>query len=135
MQSPRTLAATTFRSLRVRNYKLFFVGQGTSLVGTWMQTIALSWLVLELSDNSGFAVGLALALQFLPSLVLSPWGGVVADRFDKRKVLFVTQIVMAITAFALGLIVVTDVVQMWMVYAIVLVFGTAQSVDNPTRLA
>src|SRR5262249_21756442 len=106
-----------------------------SLVGTWMQTIALSWLVLELSHNSGFAVGLTLALQFLPSLVLSPYGGVIADRFDKRKALFVTPIVMALTALPLGAIVVTDVVQLWMVLILVLVFGTAQSVDNPTRLA
>jgi MFS family permease len=135
VQSPRTLAQTTFRSLHVRNYKLFFFGQGTSLIGTWMQTIALSWLVLDLSHNSGFAVGLTLALQFLPSLFLSPYGGVIADRFDKRKVLFVTQIVMAITALVLGFIVIADVVQLWMVLVLVLVFGVAQSIDNPTRLA
>jgi MFS family permease len=135
MQSPRTLASTTFRSLRVRNYKLFFFGQGTSLIGTWAQTIALSWLVLDLSDDSGFAVGLVLALQFLPALLLSAYGGVLADRFDKRSVLFVTQIVMAVVALALGIIVVADVVQLWMVCVLVLLFGVAQSIDNPTRLA
>jgi MFS family permease len=135
MQSPRTLATTTFRSLHVRNYRLFFAGQSTSLIGTWMQTIALSWLVLELSDNSGFAVGLVLALQYLPSLLLSPYGGVVADRFDKRRVLFATQIVMAATALVLGAVVVADVVAMWQVYLVVLVFGCAQAIDNPTRLA
>lgn len=135
MQSPRTLAQTTFRSLRVRNYKLFFFGQGTSLIGTWMQTIALGWLVLDLSDDSGFAVGFVLALQFLPSLLLGPYGGVLADRFDKRRMLFITQIVMASVALVLGVVVVADVVQLWMVYALVLVFGAAQSIDNPTRLS
>ena len=135
MASARALASTTFRSLRTRNYKLFFFGQGASLIGTWMQTIALGWLVLDLSDNSGFAVGFVLALQFLPTLLFGVWGGVIADRFDKRTVLVITQSVMAATAAVLGLLVVTDVITLWMVYALVLVFGTAQSVDNPARLS
>jgi MFS family permease len=135
MASARTIASTTFRSLRTRNYKLFFFGQGTSLIGTWMQTIALGWLVLDLSDNSGFVVGFVLALQFLPSLLLGPFGGVLADRFNKRSVLFVTQSIMGCVAAVIGLVVVTDVVQLWMVYVLVLCFGIAQSIDNPTRLA
>ena len=135
MASARALASTTFRSLRTRNYKLFFFGQGTSLIGTWMQTIALGWLVLDLSDNSGFAVGFVLALQFVPTLLFGAWGGVVADRFDKRAILVITQTIMAITAAVLGLLVVSDVITLWMVYALVLVFGLAQSVDNPTRLS
>jgi MFS family permease len=135
MATARSLASTTFRSLRTRNYKLFFFGQGTSLIGTWMQTIALGWLVLDLSDNSGFAVGFVIALQFVPTLLLGAWGGVLADRFDKRRLMIVTQTVMALTATVLGVIVLADVVQLWMVYGLVLVFGVAQSIDNPTRLA
>ena len=135
MPSTRTLASTTFRSLRIRNYRLFFFGQGTSLIGTWMQTVAMGWLVLELSDNSGVAVGMALAFQFLPSLLFSVWGGVLADRFDKRKVLLLTQAVMAVVALVLGLVVVTGVVQLWMVYALLVCFGTAQSIDTPARLS
>jgi MFS family permease len=135
MATARSLASTTFRSLKSRNYKLFFFGQGASLIGTWMQTIALGWLVLDLSDNSGFAVGFVLALQFVPTLLFGAWGGVVADRFDKRKLLVITQAVMAVTAAALGLIVVSGVVTLWMVYALVFVFGTAQAVDNPSRLS
>lgn len=135
MASVRNIANTTFRSLRTRNYKLYFFGQGTSLIGTWMQTIALGWLVLDLSDNSGFAVGFVLALQFLPSLLLGAWGGVLADRFDKRTMLRITQVIMGTIALVLGLVVIADVVQLWMVYGLVLLFGIAQSIDNPTRLA
>ncbi len=135
MASARAVASTTFRSLRARNFKLFFFGQGASLIGTWMQTIALGWLVLDLSDDSGFAVGFVIALQFLPTLLLGVWGGVIADRFDKRTVMVITQSTMAVIAAVLGLLVVTDLVQLWMVYALVVGFGLAQSVDNPTRLA
>ena len=74
----------TFQSMHVRNFRLFFVGQLISQCGTWMQTIALGWLVLQLSDNSGFAIGFAIALQFIPTLLFGVWGGVIADRFDKR---------------------------------------------------
>jgi MFS family permease len=135
MASARALASTTFRSLRTRNYKLFFFGQGASLIGTWMQTIALGWLVLDLSDNSGFAVGFVIALQFVPTLLLGAWGGVIADRFDKRTIMVITQTAMALIAAVLGLIVVAGIVELWMVYALVVGFGIAQSVDNPTRLA
>src|SRR4029453_14771690 len=77
----------TFESMHVRNFRLFFFGQSISQCGTWMQTIALGWLVVQLSDNSGLAVGMALALQFLPTLLFGVWGGVIADRFDKRNVM------------------------------------------------
>jgi MFS family permease len=117
----------TFESLHIRNFRLFFVGQLISQCGTWMQTIALGWLVLHLSHNSGFAIGLAIALQFIPTLLFGVWGGVIADRFDKRSVLFVTQAAMA------AVVDLTNVVQLWMLYAIVFVFGLALAVDNPTR--
>lgn len=135
MASPRAIASTTFRSLRTRNYRLYFVGQGVSLIGTWMQTIALGWLVLDLSDNSGFAVGAAIALQFLPTLFLATWGGVVADRLDKRKLLIVTQTSMGAVAAVLGITVVAGVAELWLVYALIVLFGTAQAFDNPARLA
>ena len=81
----------TFQSMHVRNFRLFFTGQLISQGGTWMQTIALNWLVLHLSHNNGFLVGLAIALQFLPTLLFGVWGGAIADRFDKRKVLLCTR--------------------------------------------
>ena len=102
MASARSFANTTFRSLRTRNYKLYFFGQGTSLIGTWMQTIALGWLVLDLSDNSGFAVGFVLALQFLPSLLLGAWGGVLADRYDRRRLMVLADLLRA--AIMVGLL-------------------------------
>jgi MFS family permease len=135
MLSAKSLASTTFRSLRTRNYKLYFMGQSVSLIGTWAQTIAIGWLVLDLSDNSGFAVGFVLALQFLPVLLLGAWAGVLADRTDKQKLLVITQAVQAAVALALGLVVITGVVQLWMVYALVVCFGVAQALDNPTRMA
>ena len=94
MATARGIASTTFRSLRTRNYRLFFVGQGISLCGTWMQTIALGWLVLNLSHNSGVAIGAVIALQFVPTLFLGAWAGVLADRFDKRVLLILTAITM-----------------------------------------
>ena len=123
----------TFESLHIRNFRLFFAGQLISQCGTWMQTIALGWLVLHLSHNSGFAIGLVIALQFIPTLLFGVWGGVIADRFDKRSVLFVTQAAMAAVAVLLAVVDLTNVVQLWMIYTIVFVYGLALAVDNPTR--
>jgi MFS family permease len=127
------LVSTTFRSLRTRNYRLFTYGQVASLTGTWMQTIAQGWLVLQLSHDNGVAVGLVTALQFLPILLGGVWGGVVADRFDKRRVLIGTQSAMAVTATVLATITLTGVVELWMVYALALLTGIATTVDTPTR--
>ena len=80
----------TFRSFRTRNYRLYFYGQLVSTSGTWMQAVALGWLVLRVT-NSGFAVGVVTALQFLPMLLIGTYGGVIADRLDKRRTLIVTQ--------------------------------------------
>ncbi len=135
MASARGIASTTFRSLRTRNYRLFFVGQGISLCGTWMQTIALGWLVLNLSHNSGIAIGAVIALQFVPTLFLGAWAGVLADRFDKRVLLVLTAITMTVTAGTLAVLTLTGLVALWMVFAIVLVQGLAQAVDNPARLS
>lgn len=121
-----------FSSLRVANYRLYFIGQVISLSGTWMQRVAQSWLVLELT-GSGTALGVVSALQFLPLLLLGPLGGVLADRYEKRRVLFATQAIPAVLAGILGLLVATDVVTVWMVYLLAVALGFVQVVDNPTR--
>jgi MFS family permease len=123
----------TFQSMHVRNFRLFFSGQLISQSGTWMQTIALNWLVLHLSHNNGFLVGLAIALQFTPTLLFGVWGGAIADRFDKRTVLLCTQAAMATVAVVLTVIDVTGIVQLWMLYVLVFLLGLALAVDNPTR--
>ena len=123
----------TFQSMHVRNFRLFFIGQLISQCGTWMQTIALGWLVVELSHNSGVAVGFAIALQFVPTLLFGVWGGLIADRFDKRTVLLCTQVAMATVAVLLAVVDLSNVVELWMLYVIVFAFGMALAVDNPTR--
>jgi MFS family permease len=127
-----TAAGRTFHSLRVRNFRLYFFGQVVSLTGTWMQSVAQAWLVLKLT-GSGFAVGLVTGLQFLPILLLGSWGGLIADRMDKRRVLMVTQSIAALLALLLGLLDLFGVVQLWMVYALAAGLGLVTLVDMPTR--
>lgn len=121
-----------FSSLSIPNYRLYFFGQIVSLSGTWMQGVAQAWLVLDLT-GSGTALGLVSSLQFLPVLLFGPMGGVIADRFDKRRILYVTQVVAASLALILGLLVVTDTVELWMVYVLATCLGFVYVVDNPTR--
>src|SRR3954468_5927697 len=97
----RGAANRTFRSLRIRNFRIFFIGQLVSMCGSWMQIVAQGWLVLRLSHNSGSALGFVTALQFLPVLLIGAWGGVLADRFDKRRLLAITQSSAAVLAGAL----------------------------------
>jgi MFS family permease len=122
----------TFRSLRVRNYRLWFVGQTISLSGTWVQAVAQGWLVYSLTHNAVY-LGLTAALQFLPVLLLGAYGGVVADRLDKRHVLIATQLLFMVQAFAMWLVVATGVVQLWMVWALALAMGLINVFDNPAR--
>lgn len=122
----------SFDSLQVPNYRRYFWGQIVSLSGNWMQTVAEIWLVLTLT-GSGVAVGLTTALQFLPMLLLGAWGGLLADRFSKRRLLIVTQTVMALPALALFAVSAAGVVAPWMVYVIVFLRGAVNAVDNPTR--
>lgn len=125
-----------FSSLAVRNYRLWFAGALVSNVGTWMQRIAQDWLVLtELTDNDANAVGITVGLQFAPMLLLLPFTGAVADRFDRRAVMAVTQSSMAVLAAALGVITLTGVVQLWMVYGFALLLGVAAAFDAPARQA
>ncbi len=121
-----------FRSLRIRNYRLYASGQLISLTGTWMQRVAQDWLVLTLT-NSGTALGIVTALQFGPSLLLGLWGGVLADRSDKRKLLLVTQSALALLALALGLLDVGGVVRYWHVLVLALALGIITAVDTPVR--
>ncbi|MGI8609287.1 MAG: MFS transporter [Candidatus Dormibacteria bacterium] len=128
----RGYADRTFRALHNRNYRLFFFGQIVSVSGTWMQSVGQAWLVLKLT-NSGTALGLIIALQTLPVLLGAPWGGVVADRFDKRRVLVGTQAAAAVLAALLGILTLTGAVQLWMVGALAFGLGMVNMVDIPTR--
>jgi MFS family permease len=123
---------STFASLSVRNYRLYFGGQVVSLTGNWMQTVAEMWLVVELT-GSGVSVGLTAALQFLPILLLGAWGGLLADRMSKRRLLMITQSLMALPALALWTLTVSGSVEIWMVYGLVLARGTINALDNPAR--
>ncbi|MER3452883.1 MAG: MFS transporter, partial [Acidimicrobiia bacterium] len=123
-----------FRSLAVRNYRLFFAGQLVSLTGTWMQQIAQDWLVIHLGGR-GTAVGLAVGLQFLPMLVFSMPAGALADRVDKRRILLATQTAAGVLAATMGVLVATGTVQLWMVYALAFCLGCVTAVDHPTRQA
>jgi MFS family permease len=122
----------SFDSLAVPNYRRYFTGQLISLSGTWMQTVAAIWLILSLT-GSGVAVGLTTALQFLPMLLIGAWGGLLADRFPKRRLLIATQTLMAIPALGLFAVTATGVVAPWMVYLAVFAMGTVNAVDNPAR--
>ncbi len=137
MTRMRLAGQRTFHSLRVRNYRLFFFSQLISLSGTWMQTTAQSWLVLDLTGekSAGFALGLMMALQFLPLLLFGVWGGLVADRLDKRRTLIWTQSAAAVLAVALWVIVLTGAVQLWMIYVLAFLLGVVTVFDNPTRQA
>lgn len=132
MTSFATLRRQTFASLEIPNYRRYVSGQAISLVGTWMQSVAQSWLVLTLT-HSATAVGLAVALQTLPVLVLGPYGGVVADRVDKRRLMMVLQATMGLLALALGLLTVTGAVQLWQVYLLALLLGLNNCFENPAR--
>lgn len=121
-----------FSSLRTRNYRLWFVGQTVSQCGTWMQSVAQYWLVLELT-HSAFDLGITAALQFAPVLVFGTIGGLVADRFDKRKVLLVTQTAFTAQATVLWVLVANGSVRLWMVWALATAYGFVNVFDNPSR--
>src|SRR3972149_5536829 len=121
-----------FVALSVRNYRLYWIGQIVSLVGTWMQSVSQPWLVLLLG-GSPIQLGIVLALQFAPSMVLAPLGGVIADRVDKRRLLMATQSVAMLQAVALFALTGTDVVQIWHVMLLALALGFVNAVDMPVR--
>lgn len=125
-------ANDTFRSLRTRNFRLFFLGQLVSQAGTWMQSIAIIWVVLRLTDD-GFALGLATAAQFFPVLVLGAWAGVVADRVDRHHFLMITQSAFAVVALGFTILTFTNSVSLPAIYALSALFGIVTALDNPTR--
>jgi MFS family permease len=125
----------TFRALANHNYRLYASGGVVSNVGTWMQRVAQDWLVLQLTHNSGTALGITTGLQFLPVLLLSPYAGVLADRFPKRRMLQITQVMMAVPSLVLGVLALLGMAQAWQVYVIAFVFGIGSAFDAPTRQA
>jgi MFS family permease len=126
------LRRDTFASLSNPNYRLYFFGQATSLVGTWMQTIAQSFLVLHLT-GSGVDVGLVVALQTLPVLLLGPYAGVVADRVDKRKMMIGLQSLMGVQALVFGVLTLTHVISLWQIGILAVILGLNNTFENPAR--
>lgn len=125
----------TFQSLSIGNYRLLFTGILFASIGMWMQVLAQDWLVLtELTDHDATQVGIVTALQFLPQLVLSPWAGLLADRVDRRRLLYLTQLSSAASALILGALVISGVVQLWHVYLMALALGAVSSLDGPARM-
>jgi MFS family permease len=122
----------TFASLSVPNYRRYFGGQVVSITGNWMQIVAEMWLVVQLT-GSGVSVGFTAALQFLPILLFGAWGGLLADRMSKRRLLMITQMLSALPALVLWGLVTSGSVEIWMVYALVLARGAVTAVDNPAR--
>ncbi|MEV7575333.1 MFS transporter [Pseudarthrobacter sp. NPDC089323] len=122
----------TFISLKVPNFRIFAMGHFVAVIALWMQRIAQDWLVLQLS-GSVTAVGITVALQFLPSLLLGPWGGMVADRFAKRRILILCQSLAAVLAAALAVLALTGTIEVWHVYVIALVLGLVTVLDQPAR--
>jgi MFS family permease len=126
------IARRTFSALSVPNYRRFFIGQSTSLIGTWMQSVAQAWLVFTLT-HSATALGLTVALQTLPVLLLGPYGGVIADRVDKRRLMVVLQSVMGVQALVLGVLTITGAVRFWHVCVLAVILGLNNTFENPAR--
>ncbi|MGX7679309.1 MFS transporter [Jatrophihabitans sp. DSM 45814] len=121
-----------FAALAIPNYRRYISGQAVSLIGTWMQSVAQAWLVLQLT-GSGTALGLLVALQTLPVLLLGPYGGVVADRVDKRKLMMSLQSIMGLLALVLGSLTVTHQVHLWEVFVLACLLGMNNAFENPAR--
>ena len=130
----RLAADNTFRSLHTRNFRLFFVGQLVSQAGTWMEAVAVTWVVLQLTD-SGIALGLVTAARFGPLLVLGPWGGVLSDRIDRQRLMLAMQVCFAALATLMMVLVVTDVANVAVLYGLSIAFGVLMALDSPARRA
>jgi len=124
---------TMFHSLQIRNYRLFATGQLVKLIGVWVMITAQDWLVLELSDDSATALGVVTALQFIPVLLLTLYGGKLADRYDKRMLLMVSNAAYAVLAVMLSVLVATGAVQLWHVFAFAAALGVANAIETPVR--
>ncbi len=127
---------STFRSLGIHNYRLWFIGALISNIGTWMQRTAQDWLVYDiLTPQNASALGIVMALQLGPQLIIAPWAGLIADTVDRRRLLAVTQVAMALLGVGLGLMVLLDVAVLWHVYAFALALGIVSAFDAPARQA
>ena len=127
--------SAAFQALSSRNYRWYLTGQLVTASGTWMQRIAQDWLVLDITGGNATALGLATALQFIPFILITPFAGVLADRFSRRRIMQVTASVGAVTATLLAAIVISGNATVGWVYALAFVLGTAAAVDNPARQA
>jgi MFS family permease len=126
--------AGTFRSLRSFNFRLWTAGSLVSNVGTWMQRVAQDWLVLtQLTHRDASALGIVMGLQFAPQLLLLPWSGLAADRLNQRKLLMLTQATMGVLALILGVLTIAGVIQLWQVYVLAFLSGSAAALDAPVR--
>jgi MFS family permease len=125
----------SWRALRHYNYRILYPANALSNIGTWAQRIAQDWLVLELTNNDAIILGFVTALQFLPSLLLSLWGGLLADRFDKRKLMYLTNIGGGLSSALLGILVITGMVEIWHVFALAFIVGVFSAIDAPIRIA
>src|SRR3989338_4427180 len=132
METFKEFSSQTFSSLKVRNYRLYFIGQAFSHVGNWMQVVGLGWLVLQLT-GSGTMLGVVGAFRFTPMLLGGLFAGIIVDKFDKRRILYVTQSSFAIVSLALAFLVYTDLIQIWMLFISAVLFGLIDVIDNPTR--
>jgi MFS family permease len=132
--SARLLGAgrTTFAALAIPNYRRYFAGQSISLIGTWMQMAAQAWLVLTLTHSST-KLGLIVALQTLPVLLLGPYGGVIADRVDKRRLMVILQSMMGLQALTLGVLTITGEVRLWQIGVLAMLLGLNNAFENPAR--
>jgi len=128
----RPLWRDTFSSLRLHNYRLYVIAQFIAYTAAWVQRIAVDWLVLELTGNVAL-VGLTIAIQFTPTIVLGAYAGVIADRFDKRATLMVAQSIIGLLSLTLAVITILGVAELWLVYLLVLFMGIIQVFDNPAR--
>ena len=126
--------SATFASLKYRNYRLWFASALVANIGTWMQRVAQDWVVLTLlTNNSGVAVGIVTALQFIPHIFLSAWAGLLADRVDRRKLLMLTQGGMGVLGLGLGVLVLSGAAELWHVYVFATLLGVVSAIDGPVR--
>jgi MFS family permease len=133
--SASSASRRTFAALATRNFRLYFIGQLVSVSGTWMQTVAMGWLILRLTSNSAAHLGASVALQYLPMLLFATYGGVIADRHDKRRILYVTQSSAGLCALALGVLVSTNHATVASIYVVSLLLGIVNLFDMPARQA
>lgn len=126
---------SSLRSFKHRNFRILYPANALSNIGSWTQRVAQDWLVLELTDNDPTTLGLVTALQFLPAMLLSLYGGLLADRFSKRKLLLLTNVGAGLASVFLGILVVTNSVELWHVYALALLLGVFTAIDSPIRVS